>query len=48
MVQIRGNKQKSLTRHTVTTAAVRPSLPTSTTRTSLVIMLVAWRKEAAP
>ena len=48
MVQIRGNKQKQLTRHAVTATAVRPSLPTSATRTCFVIMLVAWGKEAAP
>ena len=48
MVQIRGNKQKQLRRHAVTAAFLRPSLPTSATRTSLVIMLVAWRKEVAP
>ena len=48
MVQIRGNKQKQLTRHAVTAVALRPSLPTSAARTCVVIMLVAWRKEAAP
>ncbi len=48
MVQIRGNKQKQLTRHAVTAAFPRPSLPACATRTGLVIMLVAWRKEAAP
>lgn len=48
MVQIRGNKQKQLARHAVTTAFLRPSLSACATRTCLVIMLVAWRKEAAP
>ncbi|GEM_PF-2363615 len=48
MIQIRDNKQKHLTRHAVTATLLRPSLPAGMTRTCSVIMLVAWRKEAAP
>ncbi len=48
MVLIRDDKHKRLTRHAVTTVAVRPSQPAGTTRILAVVMLVAAGKETAP
>jgi hypothetical protein len=47
MVLIRDNQQQHLTRHAVATVLVRPHLLAGMTKIGDV-MVVAWRKEAAP
>lgn len=47
MVSIRDNQQKHLTCHAVALVLVRPNLLAGMTKISAV-MVVAWRKEAAP
>ncbi len=48
MVSIRENTHKSLTRHVVTTVLVRAALPAPTIKLHVMVMVVGWRKEAAP
>ena len=48
MFQIRDNKPKRLTSHTVATVAVRTSFPARGTRMYGLVIVAGWKKEAAP
>ncbi len=48
MVSIRENTHKPSTRHAVTTVLVRAALPAAAIKLHIMIMVVDWRKEAAP
>jgi len=48
MILIRDNKPKFLAGHKMAAAAMRASLLARTTRTTVLVIVAGWKKEAAP